>query len=209
MLIGHEFDIFSEPKIKRYLITNQKWMNYFEFWSRLIIQCLFKALLTSYFNLVRELMAAYSKTTNKLTYPDYASFGFLLTISALLGVYYAIFDKKSQNTTSGYFLANKGLHPIPVAFSIMASFVSSIVMMGGPSEVYFQNTMQYYFEIIILPGCFLATITFIPIFMKLQVKSVYEVWDPIFGRTARILEHFKYKFNVNFLQNCCSFHFLL
>ena len=117
----------------------------------------------------------YSKTVNKLTVIDYFSFGFLLLLSALVGVYYAIFDRKSQSTTRGYFLADRSLHPIPVALSLMASFISSTLMLAGPGEIYVQNTMQFYYEIFIIPACLLASITFIPLLIKIQARSVYQV----------------------------------
>ena len=120
-------------------------------------------------------MEPYFKTRNTLSFFDYLTFGSLLLISACVGLYYAIFDKKSQSTIDGYFLGNRRLHPIPVGISLFASFISTITMLGGTAELYTQTTLQYYYEILMIPACILASVTFIPIFQKLQVKSVYEV----------------------------------
>ena len=78
------------------------------------------------------------KTKNVLTPWDYLSFVALLAVSALVGVYFAVADRKTQGTTTGYFLGNRSMHPIPTAFSLMASFISAIIMLGGPAEVYTQ-----------------------------------------------------------------------
>ena len=83
------------------------------------------------------------KTQNVLTPWDYLSFVALLAVSALVGVYYAVADRKAQGTTAGYFLGNRSMHPIPTAFSLMASVISAIIMLGGPAEVYTQARYKY------------------------------------------------------------------
>ena len=87
------------------------------------------------------------KTRNVLTAWDYLSFVAVLAVSAIVGVYYAVVDRKTQGTTAGYFLGNRSMHPIPTAFSLMATFVSAISMLGGPSEVYTQVRIYYRFDI--------------------------------------------------------------
>ena len=80
----------------------------------------------------------YKPSINRLSVVDYAAIVGLLLASALVGVYYSIFDRAAQSTTSGYLLADKSLHPFPVAFSLMATFVSGGAMLSGPAEVYLQ-----------------------------------------------------------------------
>ena len=121
-------------------------------------------------------MAPYSKVTKTLDPLDYVTFGVMLLISAAIGVYYAIVDRKAQSTTQGYFLGGRKLHPIPVAFSLMASFISAPIMLGGPAEVYTQGTMVFYIEVAIILSLFLATSTFIPLFLKLEITSIFEVF---------------------------------
>ena len=120
-------------------------------------------------------MATYPKTKNVLTIYDYGTFTMLLLVSASVGIYYAIVDRKGQSTTSGYFLGNKRMHPLPVALSLMASFLSANTMLGGSSEVYTQGTMIYYLEVAIVGSLFLAMWTFIPFYMRLELTSVYQV----------------------------------
>jgi divalent metal cation (Fe/Co/Zn/Cd) transporter len=85
-----------------------------------------------------QLYDYYKPSTNRLSVVDYAAIVGLLLASALVGVYYSIFDRTAQSTTSGYLLADKALHPLPVAFSLMATFVSGGAMLSGPAEVYLQ-----------------------------------------------------------------------
>ena len=85
-----------------------------------------------------QLYEYYKPSTNRLSVVDYAAIVGLLLASALVGVYYSIFDRAAQSTTSGYLLADKALHPLPVAFSLMATFVSGGAMLSGPAEVYLQ-----------------------------------------------------------------------
>ena len=120
-------------------------------------------------------MSVYGKTTNVLTFYDYATFALLLLVSASVGIYYAIVDRKGQATTRGYFLGDQRMHPIPVGLSLMASFLSANVMLGGSSEVYTQGTMIFYLEIAIVGALFLAMYTFIPLYLRLELTSIYQV----------------------------------
>ena len=115
------------------------------------------------------------KVTNKVSIVDYFTFGSMLLLSVLVGVYYFIFDRKSQSSTQGYFFGGKSLHPLPVAFSLMASFISSPIMLGGPAEVYTQGTMIYWLEFSIIFALLIASFTFIPLLLGLNVNSIYEV----------------------------------
>lgn len=90
------------------------------------------------FNFTSPVPTYYTKSTNRLSVVDYAAIVGLLLASALVGVYYSIFDRTAQSTTSGYLLADKSLNPLPVAFSLMATFVSGGAMLSGPAEVYLQ-----------------------------------------------------------------------
>ena len=117
----------------------------------------------------------YPPSKNYLTIYYYGTFALLLLVSAFVGIYYAIVDRKAQSTTSGYFLGNKKMNPIPVAFSLMASFLSAVIMLGGVSEVYTQGTMIFYLDIACIGSLFLASWTFIPFFFKLELTSIYHV----------------------------------
>lgn len=55
---------------------------------------------------------------------DYSFFVVILSLSALIGVYYGYFSKHKQNTTSEYILAGRSMSILPVATSLIATLVS-------------------------------------------------------------------------------------
>lgn len=74
-----------------------------------------------------------------------------------------------------YLLADKNMSILPVAFSLMASFMSAITLLGVSSENY-----TYGFQFIIINisyGIFtpVAAYLYLPVFFKLQATSAYEV----------------------------------
>lgn len=74
-----------------------------------------------------------------------------------------------------YLLADRNMPIIPVAFSLMASFMSAITILGVSSENY---TYGIQFVIInISYGIFtpVAAYLFLPVFFNLQATSAYEV----------------------------------
>lgn len=54
---------------------------------------------------------------------DYSFFVLLLLISALIGVYYGFMSKHKQNNVSEYILGGRSMSILPVATSLVASYV--------------------------------------------------------------------------------------
>lgn len=116
---------------------------------------------------------------------DYAVLVITLLVSACIGLYYR-FTGGRQKTAVEYLLANKKMGIIPVAFSLMASFMSAITLLGVSAEIYSYGTM---FVVINLSyGIFtpVAAYLFIPVFYNLGATSVYEYLEKRFGRGARL-----------------------
>ena len=105
---------------------------------------------------------------------DYAVFGITLAISAFIGLYHAIRDRK-RNTTDVYLLAGRGMHPFPVAMSLTATFISAITILGTPSEVYVHGTMYLWLCFGFIITATGAAHIFVPIFYNLGVTSVFQV----------------------------------
>lgn len=64
---------------------------------------------------------------------------------------------------------------LPVAFSLMASFMSAITLLGVSAEVYMYSTLFFIINfgyVIFTP---IAAYLFLPVFFKLQATSAYEV----------------------------------
>ena len=105
---------------------------------------------------------------------DYVVFACTLGISVAIGIFYAIKDRK-KNTTDDYLLAGRSMHPLPVAMSLLSSFISAITILGTPSEVYVNNTMYWWISVGFIITAIGAGHIFIPIFYKLGITSIFQV----------------------------------
>lgn len=117
---------------------------------------------------------------------DYAVFGCTLAISAGIGIFYAIKDR-NKNTTDEYLLAGRSMHPIPVAMSLLSSFISAITILGTPAEVYVYSTMYWWISIAFIFTALGAAHIFIPVFYNLGITSVFEYAEMRFGRPTRVI----------------------
>ena len=55
-----------------------------------------------------------------LSWLDYVVFAVMLLLSALIGIYFAFFAKKKQNTTTEYLMGGKTMGIFPIAMSLIA-----------------------------------------------------------------------------------------
>ncbi|XP_001951358.1 putative sodium-dependent multivitamin transporter isoform X1 [Acyrthosiphon pisum] len=116
---------------------------------------------------------------------DYVVFGIMLIMSASIGVYYR-FTGGKQKTTQEYMLGDKNQSVLPVAFSLMASFITAISMFGLSSEMYTRGTQ---FSVIIVAYIIATPIigyVYLPVFFKLGNLSLYEYLELRFGRLTRV-----------------------
>ena len=74
-----------------------------------------------------------------------------------------------------YLLADRNMSFIPVAFSLMASFMSSITLLGVSAENYMYGTQFVVINLAYIIGTPLAAYFYLPVFYKLQNASVYKV----------------------------------
>lgn len=116
---------------------------------------------------------------------DYAVFSVMLVVSSLIGIYYR-FTGDRQRTAREYLVANKNMSVVPVAFSLMASFMSAVTLLGVPSENYYYGTQFVVINIAYIFGTPIAAYVFLPVFYKLQVISVYEYLERRFGKATRL-----------------------
>lgn len=110
---------------------------------------------------------------------DFVVFGAMLLLSATIGIYHA-FTGGKQRTTKEFLFANRGMMGIPVALSLLASFMSAITILGVPSEIYTYGT-QYWLIIasyvILFPS---VALIFVPVFRAVEISSSYEVSELFF-----------------------------
>ncbi|KAL4148785.1 hypothetical protein QTP88_002943 [Uroleucon formosanum] len=115
---------------------------------------------------------------------DYIVFGIMLAMSASIGIYYRLTGGK-QKTTQEYMLGNKNQGIVPVAFSLMASFMSAITLFGVSAENYYHGTQFVAINLSYVLGTPIIAYIFLPVFFKLGNLSVYEYLEKRFGRWTR------------------------
>ena len=123
---------------------------------------------------------------NKFKAFDYVIVALILILSLIVGLFHEIklkvlnskyfkrYTSKNQdenielkqvsdqndNKTSDYLTGNASISPIPIAFSLLASFFSATALLGMPAEVY-QYGIQYWvhvFGMMLTPVNFVAKI---------------------------------------------------
>ncbi|KAG8202012.1 hypothetical protein JTE90_010383 [Oedothorax gibbosus] len=125
-------------------------------------------------------------TNRRFDSADYAVCGLMLSVSAGIGVYYAVKGAKN-NTTKEFLFGGKTMKVIPVAMSVLATFISAITLLGVPAESY-QYGVQYW--IINLSYCLMIPViaqVYVPLFYKLQVSSVNEYLEKRYNKFVRTL----------------------
>lgn len=74
-----------------------------------------------------------------------------------------------------YFLADSGVSIYPVSFSLMASFMSSITLLGLSTEIYTYGTLFAFINLSYGIATAISAYLYLPVFYKLQATSAYEV----------------------------------
>lgn len=75
----------------------------------------------------------------------------------------------------------------PVAFSLMASFMSSIAMLGLPADVYQYSTQVAILNVAYIVGTPIAAYLYLPVFFQLKNVSAYKYLELRFGKVTRLV----------------------
>ncbi|XP_005187990.2 putative sodium-dependent multivitamin transporter [Musca domestica] len=116
---------------------------------------------------------------------DYTILAIVLLVSAAIGVYYR-FTGGKQKTTREYLLADRSMSVVPVAFSLMASFMSAVTLLGVSAENYQYGTQFVIINLSYVVGTPVAVYLILPVFYRLKTASVYEYLELRFGYAARL-----------------------
>ncbi|XP_062566846.1 sodium-coupled monocarboxylate transporter 1-like [Saccostrea cucullata] len=123
---------------------------------------------------------------NSFTVADWVVFSGMLIIPACIGIYYALAGGK-QKTTKEFLMGNRSLKMVPVAISILVSFLSAILILGAPAEMYTKGTQYYLYVFGQMAAAALAAFLFVPLFYPLKLTSMYEYIELRFkSRAARL-----------------------
>ncbi|KAL4222661.1 Sodium-coupled monocarboxylate transporter 1 [Mactra antiquata] len=130
-------------------------------------------------------MADENKTSN-LGVWDWLLFAAMLTICTGIGIFYAIKEYCSthSNKTGEFLIGRRNMQRLPVAISILVSFVSSILILGAPAEIYTSGTLFYIYVVGIILGIVLASLLFVPLLYPLKLTSSFEYLELRFQSKA-------------------------
>jgi len=115
---------------------------------------------------------------------DYIVLAVVMIISSSIGLYYRCTGGQ-QKTSKEYLLADGNMSVLPVAFSLMASFMSAITLLGVTQENYTYGTQFVLINLAYVISTPVAAYIFLPVFYKLKSPSVYKYLEDRFGRVAR------------------------
>ncbi|ETN60334.1 sodium/solute symporter [Anopheles darlingi] len=122
---------------------------------------------------------------------DYVVFIAMLIVSAGIGVYYR-FSGGKQKTTTEYLLADRNMSIWPVSFSLMASFMSAVTLLGVSNENYQFGTQFVSINLSYGLATPIAAYLFLPVFFRLQACSAYEYLEMRFGKKTRLAASLAY-----------------
>ncbi|CAL1269236.1 unnamed protein product [Larinioides sclopetarius] len=118
-----------------------------------------------------------------LTAADYIIVTAMLLVSAGIGIFFQFKNKKKTNEE--YLLAGKDMSILPVAFSLMATFMSATTLMGIPAEMYLYGTNMTFMNLGFVIGPIITSYVFLPIYFANDISTAYEYLEKRFGKLTR------------------------
>jgi SSS family transporter len=101
---------------------------------------------------------------------DYIVVAATLLISLFIGIYYATISK---NTTEDLLVGGRGLGALPVAASILVTYLSAVSILGYPAEVFYNGAEIFIMTLISMFITPLSAYLFVPVLYNLKLTSVY------------------------------------
>ncbi len=115
---------------------------------------------------------------------------FVLCFTLAAVLIYGIFKSRNQHGARTYLLADKSMPWPVVLLGIMSTQASAITFLSAPGQAYTDGMrfVQYYFGLPL--AMIVISVTFIPIFQRLNVYTAYEYLEQRFDRRARLMTAF-------------------
>ncbi|CAB3406637.1 unnamed protein product [Caenorhabditis bovis] len=116
----------------------------------------------------------------ELSWLDYAIFAASICLSLATGVYHAIRSRRllrrggARTAKEEYLMGGRELPSIPVALSLLTTFLSGILMLGVPAEM-FQRGAQIWLNFAIgVSSSLITCFVFLPVFHKMRSTCLHE-----------------------------------
>ncbi|KAH8359927.1 hypothetical protein KR093_009582, partial [Drosophila rubida] len=120
----------------------------------------------------------------RFSWADYVAIVAMFLLCIFIGIYFG-FMKKSVSEND-YMLGGRRMPIIPIAFSLVASFISGITLLGLPTEVYSYGIQYLYVAFGVIGMGFIMGIFYLPVFHDLNITSTYEYLELRFDRRLRM-----------------------
>lgn len=119
---------------------------------------------------------------------DYVVFSLMMLISTLIGIWYGCGPGGKQKTTAEYLLGDRKMSLLPVAISLLVTFLSAVSLIGIPSEIYTYG-FQYCVAILVGPFVLLlpVSIIFVPMYRRLNITCANEYLERRFSVGVRMV----------------------
>lgn len=105
---------------------------------------------------------------------DYIVFAALFLVSASIGVFFAVKERK-RKTSKEFLVGGRQMTCGPIAFSLTSSFMSAVTVLGTPSEVYRYGASFVLFFLSYTLVIIFTSELFLPVFYRSGITSTYEV----------------------------------
>ena len=106
---------------------------------------------------------------------DYFIVAITLLLSSIIGVY-IVYKSRKNPLLDEYLLANKSISWFPLVLSLVASYFSTVEVMGIVTKVYESGLVIGLSVFAFIIPIILSAEVFTPLFRTLQVTSINEVW---------------------------------
>lgn len=114
----------------------------------------------------------------------------VLSLTLLLVVLYGIYKGRATKDINGYYRSNRELPWYMVMLSVVGTQASAVTFLSGPGQAYTDGMrfVQYYFGLPL--AMVVLSITFIPIFTRLNIYTAYEYLEKRFDKRTRTFTTF-------------------
>ncbi|XP_064282138.1 sodium-coupled monocarboxylate transporter 2 isoform X1 [Passer domesticus] len=116
---------------------------------------------------------------------DYVVFAALFLVSASIGVFFAVKERKKK-TSKEFLVGGKQMTCGPIAFSLTSSFMSAVTVLGTPSEVYRYGASFVLFFLTYTLVIIFTSELFLPVFYRSGITSTYEYLELRFNKIVRL-----------------------
>ena len=107
---------------------------------------------------------------------DWIIFAVMLIFSCAIGLYHSCTGGKQQ-TNDEYLMGNRQMKLVPSTISMTVSFLSSILILGIPAEMYQFGTQFFMASCGLALAAVFAAYIYVPVFYPIKMTSINKVSD--------------------------------